>query len=92
MQDYRDYYRQLNDQLSIKIMDLAYELLGEPTFKKAVEWRYGQKGSLSITISGAHQGRFYDFEKDIQGGPLDLISHTKGIKGRDLYVSGRVIG
>ncbi|AIK96580.1 DUF6371 domain-containing protein [Candidatus Odyssella acanthamoebae] len=84
MQDYRDYYRQLNDQLSTRIGDLAYELLGEPTFKKTSEWRYGQKGSLSITISGPYQGRFHDFEKDIHGSSLDLISHLKGIKGREL--------
>ncbi len=82
--NYAEYYQFLNQELSLKIADLAIELLGEPTIKKATEWRYGQKGSLSVTISGAHQGRFYDFENDVHGGPLDLISQVKGIKGREL--------
>ncbi|WP_010303330.1 DUF6371 domain-containing protein [Candidatus Odyssella thessalonicensis] len=84
MQDYRDYYRFLNRELTLKISDLAFELLGEPTFKKPTEWRYGQKGSLSITIGGPHQGRFYDFESGTHGSALDLISRVKAIYGRDL--------
>jgi hypothetical protein len=82
--DYREYYAFLNRELTARISDLCLELLGESTLKKSDEWRYGNKGSLSVTISGPYQGRFYDFETGIHGGALDLITHIKALNGRDL--------
>ena len=54
---------QVREALHHQIEHIVEKLLGEPTFKpKASEWRYGKKGSLSVTISGKNIGQWHDFE------------------------------
>ena len=49
---------------------VVLELLGEPKVKKGDEWRYGNKGSLVVSIGNA---TWFDFENDEGGGIVDLI-------------------
>ena len=60
-------------ELQQKITSLASSLLGEPDSHNAREWRYGQKGSISINVSGVKQGLYANFEAGSYGGPLKLI-------------------
>src|SRR5262249_52618732 len=56
---------------------VALKLLGEPTKKTKHEWRYGNKGSLSINID---KGVWTDFENNADGGVLELITyHHSGV-------------
>jgi hypothetical protein len=49
---------------------VALRLLGEPAQKRGHEWRYGNRGSLSIDIAN---GRWFDHEANEGGGVFDLI-------------------
>jgi hypothetical protein len=49
---------------------VALRLLGEPTQKHGNEWRYGNRGSLSIDLAN---GRWFDHEANRGGGVFDLI-------------------
>ena len=43
--------------------EVARRLLGEPTRTLRGEWRYGNKGSLKVNLSGhPHAGKWYCFE------------------------------
>src|SRR5260221_3622248 len=52
------------------IEPVALRLLGEPQQKCGHEWRYGNRGSLSIDIA---KGRWFDHEANRGGGVFDLI-------------------
>ncbi len=81
---YQDHYRWMDEAVSQRIEPLAKTLLGEPTFKKYTEWRYGTNGSLLVHIEGPKQGRFVDFEAGTQGSSLDLITRQTGYTGTAL--------
>jgi hypothetical protein len=49
---------------------VALRLLGEPAQKHGHEWRYGNRGSLSIDLA---KGRWFDHEVNAGGGVFDLI-------------------
>ena len=52
--------------------DVARALLGEPNAKltKDDNWRYGNKGSLSVDVD---KGQWHDFEADTNGGVIALV-------------------
>ena len=47
-----------------------------PTQRTSKGLRFGAKGSLAITFTGAKAGSFYDFEEQQGGGPLQLIQKS----------------
>jgi hypothetical protein len=49
---------------------VALRLLGEPVQKHGHEWRYGNRGSLSIDLA---KGHWFDHEANTGGGVFDLI-------------------
>jgi hypothetical protein len=49
---------------------VALRLLGEPAQKHGHEWRYGNRGSLSIDLA---KGHWFDHEANTGGGVFDLI-------------------
>ena len=49
---------------------VALRLLGEPAQKHGREWRYGNRGSLSIDLA---KGHWFDHEANTGGGVFDLI-------------------
>jgi Ti-type conjugative transfer relaxase TraA len=56
-------------------IDLVLENLFEtdPVVRKGSSVRYGNNGSLCIDLRPGREGNFFDFEKDIGGGPIQLI-------------------
>ena len=66
-------YTLIKQELNSKIKDLAYEFLGKPQQQKATEWRYGNKGSISIHVAGHKQGLYNNFETGESGNSLKLI-------------------
>ena len=50
--------------------DVARALLGEPKLTKGDEWRYRNKGSLSVDVK---KGKWRDYEANTRGLVLDLI-------------------
>jgi putative DNA primase/helicase len=58
------------------IEPVARELLGEPnrSLSTQVCLRFGSRGSLAIQIGGANKGTWFDHEREIGGGTLDLIA------------------
>ena len=81
---YRDYYRWMNDQLTMRISSLVIALLGNPTYKRPTEWRYGDKKHLVVHIAGHWQGRFHDFETGKSGDALKLVEIKTGCTGKAL--------
>jgi KaiC/GvpD/RAD55 family RecA-like ATPase len=53
---------------------VALRLLGEPTQKHGNEWRYGNRGSLSIDLAN---GRWFDHEANRGGGVFELIRRQR---------------
>ncbi len=67
--------KDLEGQLSLQVEPLLYKLFPDgPSSKTAKQFRFGAKGSLSVTHSGSKAGQFYDFERQEGGGLLKLIS------------------
>ncbi len=60
------------------IETLAETLLGTPSSRTQLEWRWGRKGSMSLAIRGAKAGKWYDHEAGKGGGLLKLIQHVNG--------------
>lgn len=81
---YKDYYRWMNEQLTLRISSLAIALLGNPTYKRTTEWRYGDKKHLVVHIAGQWQGRFHDFETGESGDALNLVQTRTGYTGKAL--------
>lgn len=57
-----------------RLPELARELLGHPTMRSSREWRWGSHGSLSLVMSGAKAGQWFDHEVGQGGGFVDLIA------------------
>lgn len=66
-------YALIKQELNSKIKDLAYEFLGHPQQQKPTEWRYGNKGSISIQVAGHKQGLYSNFETGESGNALKFI-------------------
>jgi len=54
---------------------VAKHYLGEPFSKSDREWRYGNKGSLSINLDN---NVWFDHEADEGGGVVDFIKRQEG--------------
>ena len=57
--------------------EIAVQVVGEPKFKKSDEWRWNNKGSLTLNLEA---GTFYDFELGAGGGVIWLLEQY----GRDV--------
>ncbi|MCB1106952.1 MAG: conjugal transfer relaxase/helicase TraA, partial [Chlamydiia bacterium] len=67
--------KSLDGQLSFHIEPLLYKLFSDgPSSKNSQSYRFGAKGSLSVTYSGPKAGQFYDFERQEGGTLLKLIA------------------
>jgi len=66
--------------LANRAEDVSVELLGEPTSKSRDEYRWGKRGSLWLSRSGADRGRWYDHERGQGGDQLDLIAREHGVQ------------
>jgi hypothetical protein len=63
----------LNDRAE----QVATHYLGQPKIKQGHAWRYGRhQGSLVVTVQGAKQGLWRDFQCDKGGDMFSLIQHT----------------
>lgn len=81
----------VNDAL-VSLGETFYQqVLGEPTQRTPHQLRYGQKGSLSVTLQGKRAGNWYSFETDEGGGPLQLLmssTHGRGLSFKDALKEG----
>lgn len=70
----------LEEGLLTYIEPLLYRLFPEGHSRKdATGFRFGSKGSLSVTCTGAKAGTFYDFEQGEGGGLLTLIQKNEDL-------------
>ena len=73
---------ELKAQLVDRLEDLSEKLLGPPnpgTLHRR-EWRWGNKGSTALIMSGVKgkgRGSFYSHEGETGGSPLDLIMFAR---------------
>jgi ATP-dependent exoDNAse (exonuclease V) alpha subunit len=81
-------YALIKQELNSKIKDLAYEFLGKPQQQKATEWRYGNKGSISIHVAGHKQGLYSNFETGESGNALKLIQDQKNLDYKQAFKWG----
>lgn len=71
-------------QLAAKIEALVVYLIGDaPTTKGRVEWRFRQRGSLAVIVSGADRGSFFDHEAGAGGDALELVRNLRQCSNRD---------
>ncbi|WP_374293128.1 toprim domain-containing protein [Paenirhodobacter enshiensis] len=76
-------WQALDAELRARVPELALEILGKPSFRTGKEWRWGRKGSLSVVISGARAGMWFDHETGTGGGFVDLVAREKGFGRTD---------
>ena len=59
---------------------IARNLLGKPNNKLSSkhELRFGENGNISVRISGAKSGRWYDFSASVGGDMFDLVINRSG--------------
>lgn len=70
----------LTEELKFSLEPLLAKLFPDgPSITTASAFRFGAKGSLSVTHCGEKSGQFYDFEKGEGGGPLKLIQNRLGM-------------
>lgn len=70
-------------------------VLGERNkrLSNSTHWRYGSKGSLSVTVNGSWAGRFNNFETSEKGNLLQLIQAERGCDFRTaLEIGARAVG
>ncbi len=82
-------YALIKQELNSKIKDLAYEFLGKPQQQKTTEWRYGNKGSISIHVAGHKQGLYSNFETGESGNSLKLIQDQLSMDYKQAFKWGR---
>ena len=78
----------IKEQLNSRIKELAFELLGKPTTQTAKEWRYGNKGSISVQVAGIKQGLYSNFEEGTSGNGLKLIQDHLGLDHKQAFKWG----
>ena len=68
----------ISDQLVLNAEYVIETILGEPNAKLSSkdEYRYGKKGSLSVSMHGEHRGTWFDFETSEKGNLLHLIQRN----------------
>ncbi len=81
-------FNAIRQQLNNNIAELAKELLGEPKSKTATEWRYGNKGSISVKVTGTNKGLYANFEKGINGGAFKLIEDCLNLNTKEAFKYG----
>jgi ATP-dependent exoDNAse (exonuclease V) alpha subunit len=65
----------LNQTLSERMPQLCEMLVSErPSQQGSLEWRYGSKGSLKITVAGPKAGTFVNFETGERGDAIQFIA------------------
>jgi putative DNA primase/helicase len=80
-------------ELRARAQELAVELLGKPSERAGLEWRWGTKGSLSVVIVGPKAGMWFDHEAGIGGGLIDLVGRLRGLNRQEaLHWIGDRIG
>ena len=78
----------IKQELDARIKDLAYQFLGQPNQQKATEWRYGNKGSISIHVAGHKQGLYSNFETGESGNALKLIQDQLNLDHKQAFKWG----
>lgn len=90
-----EYYtaKEAREALAESAESVVEELLGRPNerLSSATQWRYGNKGSLAISIAGKKRGVWYDFESGESGDLIGLIQKRTGMNFPETlrYVAGR---
>ena len=76
---YKEELDALKEQMQLSSEVIATSLMGEPNKKltNSSTYRYGDKGSLAITITGEKAGTWYDFEEGKGGDLISLVSRQK---------------
>ncbi len=76
---YKEELDALKEQMQLSSEVIATNLMGEPNKKltNSSTYRYGDKGSLAITITGEKAGTWYDFEEGKGGDLISLVSRQK---------------
>ena len=78
----------IKQDLNAQIKDLAYQFLGQPQSQKPTEWRYGNKGSISIHVAGHRQGLYSNFETGESGNALKFIQDQLNCDHRQAFKWG----
>ena len=79
-------------ELRARLPELAVDLLGQPSIKTGLEWRWGRKGSLAITISGPKAGMWFDHEAGDGSHFADLVGRKLGMARSDVndWIADRI--
>ena len=56
---------------------VAVALLGEPSQRSRRDWRWGNRGSLALCLSGEKRGYYFDHERGEGGDLLNLIARQR---------------
>jgi ATP-dependent exoDNAse (exonuclease V) alpha subunit len=68
-------FNELTQALKDRMPHVCEALLSErPTQQRPLEWRYGSKGSLKVTVAGSKAGTFVNFETGERGDALQFIA------------------
>jgi flagellar biosynthesis GTPase FlhF len=70
----------LKAAVSYNADSIARKILGKPNNKLSSkhELRFGENGNISVRISGAKSGRWYDFSASVGGDMFDLVINRSG--------------
>ncbi len=74
---------------------ICKNILGNPnkSLSNANNWRYGSKGSLSVSVGGSRQGSFHNFETGEKGGMIQLLMSEMGMDFKSALEAGhKMIG
>ncbi|MFT8246591.1 toprim domain-containing protein [Roseomonas sp. BN140053] len=67
----------IREGLRASVQQLCVDLLGKPSSKSGSEWRWGRKGSMAVSVSGAKRGLWHDHESGQGGDMLALIRRER---------------
>lgn len=71
--------------------DVGLALFGEPSQRSRNEWRWGNRGSLVLTLQGPKRGLWFDHEAGQGGDLLAAIHRSRGGSFRDAIAFARAL-
>ncbi len=85
----------VEDGLRHQVQTICENFFGKPkqSLSNANNWRYGKKGSLSVSVGGSYQGSFHNFETGEKGGMIQLLMSELGLDFKAALEEGhRMVG
>ncbi|MBL4679482.1 MAG: AAA family ATPase [Pseudomonadales bacterium] len=83
--EYQAFTVGIKEQLKSNMAALTRQLLDKPSRTGSMQWRFGNKGAISVYVHGDKKGLYSNFETGVMGGPLKMIEDQLRCDHREAF-------